>query len=79
MVAFFAQSLDNTAWWVAQFTKGRALGVVAIVAIALATTCVLRTLLAFWGPFAPAIVLVPEQFAVEARLKLDASLHAPTH
>jgi hypothetical protein len=37
-----------------------------------------RTLFAFFGPWAPAIVLVPEPRAQEARDRLDAALRAPT-
>ena len=38
----------------------------------------LRTLLAFFGPWAPAIVLVPEAQAAEARALLDAALRPAT-
>jgi hypothetical protein len=37
-----------------------------------------RTLLAFFGPFAPAIVMVPAELAADARTKLDDVLRAPT-
>lgn len=35
----------------------------------------LRTLLAFFGPWAPAIVLVPEELAATARAKIEAATH----
>jgi hypothetical protein len=38
----------------------------------------LRTLLAFFGPWAPAIVLVPDEHAVAARARLEAVLRAST-
>ncbi len=38
----------------------------------------LRTLLAFFGPFAPAIVLVPEDRAMEARLQFTKAITAAT-